>query len=202
MNHPISIMEYTDPVAFLRDRLLESKLTHRQFSAHLGLKSPATLNHILSGRRRIVEKREVRDSQHKMVRDSWGQIVYEDCVPIYGKILKLNSLETEYFRLLLRHEYAENSQEKSQIQAEMSQLKEEMLRAESQWLPESGWGQETQKESFTLQVSEEMYQELTRRLAELRSWVLHSALPKESVDRVLQISMLSVPVESFASTAS
>jgi hypothetical protein len=161
----------THPAEYLRERIQQLRLTHRQFAHQMGLKSSATLNHILSGRRRILEYREVRDQQGRMLRDAMGKPILEDCMPHYGRILQLNERELFYFRMLVRSTYSESELEKSSCEEQL-----ELLRLE--FLQESSASEPSAVKRLNFQVPSAFAGAFEERLAELRAWV--ASLP--SVD--------------------
>jgi uncharacterized protein (TIGR02147 family) len=114
-----NIYLYDDPVAFLADRLKQRKISHRVFAEQLGLKSSATLNHILNGRRKIVITRELKDHEGNPLLDDSSQPIIEDLIPKYAFMLGLQNSEAEFFRLLVQYTAAKETAERERIYLEM-----------------------------------------------------------------------------------
>lgn len=99
----LDIYTYDNPLEFIKDRMAELKPapTHREFSFKLGLKSPATLNHILTGRRNIAL----------------------EYIPIISEVLKLSESEERFLEAMIRYAQSDNLTDREQNFLEMRRLR-------------------------------------------------------------------------------
>lgn len=97
------IYAFDDPVSFISERIKQIKpaLTHREFSNRLGLSSPATLSHILSGYRKIS---------------------LELISPI-AKALELNNSEERFFHALVLFYRSKNPAEKEALFSDLQKMR-------------------------------------------------------------------------------
>lgn len=97
------IYTYDCPLEFIKDRMgqITPSLTHREFAAKLGLKSPATLNHILKGRRRISA----------------------EYIPTISEALKLSGPELRFLEALIRYSQSATVAEREVNFHEMRRLR-------------------------------------------------------------------------------